>query len=145
MHLFINPFAMRQSTKIIFATLLLSSCILLIGHNAFRKVVMLRPQKARALNAPIHTIENIPLPSGYERVKVATSSFGEWVRKLPLRSNNTIYLYRFPAGNKMVFDFVICGYRVEDIEDKLVQKVRYLDKLIDELAKGKAMEKILRR
>lgn len=39
---------------------------------------------------------------------------------------------------------VICGYRVEDIEDKLVQNVRYLDKLIDELAKGKAMEKILR-
>jgi len=40
---------------------------------------------------------------------------------------------------------VICGYRVEEIEDKLVQKVRYLDKLIDELAKGKAMEKILRK
>jgi hypothetical protein len=39
---------------------------------------------------------------------------------------------------------VICGYRVEDIEDKLVQKVRYLDKLVDELAKGKTMEKILR-
>lgn len=39
---------------------------------------------------------------------------------------------------------VICGYRVEDIEDALVQKVRYLDKLVDELAKGKAMEKILR-
>ncbi|HMU46778.1 MAG TPA: DUF2200 domain-containing protein [Chitinophagaceae bacterium] len=39
---------------------------------------------------------------------------------------------------------VICGYRVEEIEDKLMQKVRYLDKLIDELAKGKAMEKILR-
>jgi hypothetical protein len=40
---------------------------------------------------------------------------------------------------------VICGYRVEEIEDHLVQKVRYLDKLIDELAKGKAMEKILRQ
>lgn len=39
---------------------------------------------------------------------------------------------------------VICGYRVEEIEDSLMQKVRYLDKLIDELAKGKAMEKILR-
>lgn len=39
---------------------------------------------------------------------------------------------------------VICGYRVEEIEDPLLQKVRYLDKLIDELAKGKAMEKILR-
>jgi len=39
---------------------------------------------------------------------------------------------------------VICGYRVEEIQDQLMQKVRYLDKLIDELAKGKAMEKILR-
>lgn len=39
---------------------------------------------------------------------------------------------------------VICGYRVEEIEDPLMQKVRYLDKLIDELAKGKTMEKILR-
>jgi hypothetical protein len=40
---------------------------------------------------------------------------------------------------------IICGYRVEEIEDKLLQKIRYLDKLIDELAKGKAMEKILRK
>lgn len=39
---------------------------------------------------------------------------------------------------------VICGYRVENIEDKLMQKIRYMDKLIDELAKGKSMEKILR-
>lgn len=39
---------------------------------------------------------------------------------------------------------VICGYRVEDIEDTVIQKMRYLDKLIDELAKGRAMEKILR-
>ncbi len=40
---------------------------------------------------------------------------------------------------------VICGYRVEEIEDKLMQQIRYMDKLIDELAKGKAMEKILRK
>jgi hypothetical protein len=39
----------------------------------------------------------------------------------------------------------ICGYRIEEIEDPLMKKVRYLDKLIDELAKGKAMEKILRK
>jgi hypothetical protein len=39
---------------------------------------------------------------------------------------------------------VICGYRVEDIDDKLMQQIRYLDKLVDELAKGKKMEKILR-
>lgn len=40
---------------------------------------------------------------------------------------------------------VICGVRVEDIEESTMQKIRYLDKLIDELAKGKSMEKILRK
>lgn len=40
---------------------------------------------------------------------------------------------------------LICGYRVEEIENELMQKIRYLDKLIDELAKGKPMEKILRK
>ena len=39
---------------------------------------------------------------------------------------------------------VICGYRVEEIEDPLMRKIRYLDKMVDELAKGKSMEKILR-
>lgn len=40
---------------------------------------------------------------------------------------------------------VICGIRVEEIEDKLMQNIRYLDKLVDELAKGKSMDKILRK
>ena len=40
---------------------------------------------------------------------------------------------------------MICGYRVEDIEDKLMQKIRYMDKLVVELAKGKPMDKILRQ
>ena len=40
---------------------------------------------------------------------------------------------------------VICGYRVEEMDDKLMQQIRYLDKLVDELAKGKAMDKILRK
>jgi hypothetical protein len=39
---------------------------------------------------------------------------------------------------------VVCGVRIEEIEDPLMKKIRYLDKLVDELAKGKAMEKILR-
>lgn len=46
--------------------------------------------------------------------------------------------------NAALITGVICGIRVETIEDPLAQKVRYLDKLIDELARGKAMEKILR-
>lgn len=47
--------------------------------------------------------------------------------------------------NSSLIKGVVCGIRVEEIEDPLMQKLRYLDKLIDELAKGKAMEKILRR
>lgn len=47
--------------------------------------------------------------------------------------------------NSSLIKGVVCGIRVEEIEDPLMQKIRYLDKLIDELAKGKAMEKILRQ
>lgn len=47
--------------------------------------------------------------------------------------------------NRALIKGVVCGVRVEEIEDPLMQKIRYLDKLIDELAKGKAMEKILRQ
>ena len=47
--------------------------------------------------------------------------------------------------NREMIKGVICGVRVEDIEDPIVQLVRYLDKLIDELAKGRLMEKILRK
>ena len=46
--------------------------------------------------------------------------------------------------NARLITGVICGYRVEEIEDPLTQQVRYLDKLVDELAKGRKMEKILR-
>ena len=48
-------------------------------------------------------------------------------------------------SNVSLITGVICGYRVEEIEDELMQKIRYLDKLVDELAKGKSMEKILRK
>jgi hypothetical protein len=47
--------------------------------------------------------------------------------------------------NSSLIKGVICGVRVEEIEDPLEQKIRYLDKLIDELAKGRTMEKILRQ
>ncbi|MFZ2101167.1 MAG: DUF2200 domain-containing protein [Oricola sp.] len=46
--------------------------------------------------------------------------------------------------NSVLIKGLICGVRVEEIEDPVIQKVRYLDKLIDELAKGRTMEKILR-
>jgi len=47
--------------------------------------------------------------------------------------------------NTSLIKGVVCGIRVEEIEDPLMQKIRFLDKLIDELARGKAMEKILRQ
>jgi hypothetical protein len=47
--------------------------------------------------------------------------------------------------NASLITGVICGYRIEEIEDKLIKKIRYLDKLIDELAKGRKMDKILRQ
>ncbi len=46
--------------------------------------------------------------------------------------------------NTSLITGVVCGIRVEDVEDPLMQKIRFLDKLVDELAKGKAMEKVLR-
>ncbi|MEJ7625589.1 MAG: DUF2200 domain-containing protein [Ferruginibacter sp.] len=48
-----------------------------------------------------------------------------------------------PNASKIIG--VICGYRIEEIEDKLMRQIRYLDKMVDELAKGKTMEKILRK
>jgi hypothetical protein len=63
------------------------------------------------------------------------------------KSDFETFFARAPQINPNVSKItgVICGYRVEEIEDKLMQKIRYLDKLVDELAKGKSMDKILRK
>jgi hypothetical protein len=67
-------------------------------------------------------------------------------KQIDKKSDFETFFTEAPALNPNVSKItgVICGYRVEEIEDKLIQKIRYLDKLIDELAKGKAMNKILR-
>jgi hypothetical protein len=67
-------------------------------------------------------------------------------KQIEKESNFETFFAEAPAmhPNRSLIRGVICGVRVEDIEDPLVQKARYLDKLIDELAKGKAMEKIMR-
>jgi hypothetical protein len=56
------------------------------------------------------------------------------------------FFARAPAlhPNRSLIKGVVCGVRIEDIDDPLMQKIRYLDKLIDELAKGKALDKIMR-
>jgi hypothetical protein len=77
--------------------------------------------------------------TGYTKAGLAKqiekrTSFREFFEKAPKFNPNT-----------SLIKGVVCGIRVEDIEDPLMQKIRYLDKLIDELAKGKKMEKILRK
>lgn len=68
-------------------------------------------------------------------------------RVLTNKTDFETFFAEAPALNPNVSKItgLICGYRVEDIEDPVMQKVRYLDKLVDELAKGKPMEKILRK
>jgi hypothetical protein len=67
-------------------------------------------------------------------------------KHIDLKTNFEDFFSQAPRLNPNVSKItgLICGYRVEEIEDPLMKKVRYLDKLVDELAKGKAMEKILR-
>jgi hypothetical protein len=71
--------------------------------------------------------------AGLEKVIADKVDLGTFFEKAPKINPNT-----------SLIKGVVCGIRVEDIEDPLMQKIRYMDKLIDELAKGKAMEKILR-
>ncbi|HSU50025.1 MAG TPA: DUF2200 domain-containing protein [Segetibacter sp.] len=68
-------------------------------------------------------------------------------KQIDKRSDFETFFAEAPQLNPNVSKItgVICGYRVEEIEDKVIQQIRFLDKLIDELAKGKAMEKILRK
>ena len=61
------------------------------------------------------------------------TSYGDFFRKAPALN-----------PNRKKIEGTVCGIKVEEIQEPLMQEIRYLDKLIDELAKGKAMEKILR-
>ena len=67
-------------------------------------------------------------------------------RQLEAQSDLRTFFDQAPAihPNSALITGVVCGVRVEDIDDPLMQKIRYLDKLVDELAKGKAMARILR-
>jgi hypothetical protein len=77
--------------------------------------------------------------TGYSQKKFET--------QLEKRVDLETFIVKAPKLNpsRSLIKGVVCGIRVEDIEDPLMREVRYLDKLIDELAKGKAMEKILRK
>ncbi|EOH97889.1 DUF2200 domain-containing protein [Enterococcus pallens] len=71
----------------------------------------------------------------------------ELVAQLENKADFRTFFAEAPAMNpsRELIKGVVCGVRVEEIEDPLMREIRYLDKLIDELAKGKKMEKILRK
>lgn len=68
-------------------------------------------------------------------------------RQLELKTDFETFFDQAPAfhPNATLIKGVVCGVRVEEVEDPVMRKIRYLDKLIDELAKGRPMEKILRQ
>ncbi|MCW3789713.1 DUF2200 domain-containing protein [Plebeiibacterium sediminum] len=105
----------------------------------FAKVYPLYIQKAKKKGRTQKEVDEIIFwLTGYNRFSL-----------FQILSNNSDFETFFKYAPKMnpnaaKIKGVVCGVRVEEIEDKLMQDIRYLDKLIDELANGKAMEKILR-
>ncbi len=69
------------------------------------------------------------------------------LHQIEQRADFEAFFAQAPAlhPNSALIKGVVCGVRVEDVEDPLMQRIRQLDKLVDELAKGKAMEKVLRQ
>jgi len=110
-----------------------------IFTTAFSKVYPLYIQKAERKNRTKDEVDQIICwLTGYSQVGLKKKIEGEvdfetFFAQAPVIHPNSSHI----KG-------VVCGVRVEEVEDPLMQKIRYLDKLIDELAKGKAMEKILR-
>ena len=112
-------------------------------HNvfsmAFSKIYSLYVQKAeRKSRTEAEVIQIICWLTGYDSDGLANQVSGE--------NNLATFFSEAPTMNPNVslIKGVVCGVRVEEVDDPLMRKIRYLDKLIDELAKGKSMEKILR-
>lgn len=106
----------------------------------FSKVYPLYVQKAERKNRTRNEVDEIICwLTGYDRAGLQ--------RQIKEEVDFETFFAQAPAfnPNSTLIKGVVCGVRVEEIEDPLMQKIRYLDKLIDELAKGKPMEKILRQ
>lgn len=106
----------------------------------FAKVYPLYVQKAERKNRTKEEVDQVICwLTGYSQAQLQ--------QQIKQESDFKTFFARAPAfhPNSALIKGVICGIRVEEVEDPLMQKIRYLDKLIDELAKGKAMEKILRQ
>jgi len=106
----------------------------------FAKVYPLYVQKAERKNRTKQEVDQIVCwLTGY--------SEAELLQQIEQETDFKTFFARAPSPhpNRSLIKGVVCGVRVEEIEDPLMQKIRYLDKLVDELAKGKAMDKILRQ
>jgi hypothetical protein len=111
-----------------------------IFKTAFAKVYPLYVQKAERKNRSQQEVDQIICwLTGYDLAGLR--------RQIDKANDFETFFAQAPAmhPNAALIKGVVCGVRVEEVEDPLMQKIRYLDKLIDELAKGKAMEKILRK
>jgi hypothetical protein len=111
-----------------------------IFTTAFAKVYPLYVQKATRKNRTQEEVDQIICwLTGYDQAGLQA--------QIEQQSDFRTFFAQAPAmhPNRDLIKGVVCGVRVEHVEDPLMQKIRYLDKLIDELAKGKAMEKILRK
>jgi len=110
-----------------------------IFKMAFAKVYPLYVQKAERKGRSKEEVDQIICwLTGYDKNGL--------LQQLDQQNDFETFFAQAPAmhPNASLIKGVVCGVRVEEVADPLMQKIRYLDKLVDELAKGKAMEKILR-
>ena len=106
----------------------------------FAKVYPLYVQKAERKSRTKEEVDQIICwLTGYDRAQLR--------QQIEQESDFETFFAQAPAihPNSSLIKGVVCGVRLEEIEDPLMKNIRYLDKLIDELAKGKAMDKILRQ
>ena len=111
-----------------------------IFNTAFSKIYPLYVQKAERKDRTKDEVDQIICwLTGYSQAGLQ--------RQIEQENDFEAFFAQAPVihPNSSLIKGVVCGVRVEEIEDPLMQKIRYLDKLIDELAKGKAMDKILRQ
>lgn len=106
---------------------------------AFAKVYPMYVQKAERKNRTKEQVDQIICwLTGYDAAGLQ--------RQIEQQNDFATFFAQAPAlhPNTALITGLVCGVRVEDVEDPLMQKIRWMDKLIDELAKGRKMEKILR-